>query len=342
MVPEDVPFNKTSRVSAVMKKIGILHGRETVFPSTLAERINCLQPQGIHAEPIRIDKLLMGQQPEYDVLLDRISHDVPFYRALLKHAALNGTAVCNNPFYLSTEEKFMANVIASRIGVPVPKTALIPSNQHPPDTDEFSFRNLVMPLDWDSIFTYVGFPAYMKPHSGGGWKSVMRVNNPDEFFRLHQTTGQLVMMLQEAIEFEAYFRCYCIGQSQVHIMPYEPRNPHHLRYVASFKVPTSITDLIREYCILLNTALGYDFNTVEFAVRQGIPYAIDFTNPAPDCDPESVGRENFLWVVEAAARMLIEKAQEHQPGHDNLTWGTFLRTAMEGNLICRANLITTA
>ncbi len=342
MVPEDVLFNKTYRINSAMKKIGILHGRETIFPATLAERINSLQWQDVIAEPVRIDKLLMGQPLEYDVILDRISHDVPFYRALLKHAALNGTTVCNNPFYQSTEEKFMANVIAARIGVPVPKTALIPSNQHPPDTDEFSFRNLVMPLDWDSIFAYVGFPAYMKPHSGGGWKSVMRVNNPDEFFRLHQTTGQLVMMLQEAIEFEAYFRCYCIGQTQVHIMPYEPRNPHHLRYTAAFNVPAHVTDRIKEYCILLNTALGYDFNTVEFAVRQGIPYAIDFTNPAPDCDPESVGQENFNWVVEAAARMLINKAQEHRPGCDNLTWGIFLKTALQGNLISTGDLITTA
>lgn len=325
-----------------MKKIGILHGMETNFPAAIVDRINSKQINGITAEIIRIDKLIQGAPIGYDVVLDRISHDVPFYRAMLKNAALTGTAVCNNPFYLSAEEKFMANVIAQHIGVPVPKTALIPSKDLPPDTSENSFRNLTMPLDWEGIFNHVGFPAFMKPHAGGGWKSVSKLHNADDFFREHQTTGQLVMLLQEAIEFESYFRCYCIGQHEMRIMPYEPRNPHHLRYSASFDVDHSIIDKIKDYCHRLNIALGYDFNTVEFAVRNGIPYAIDFTNPAPDCEPASVGEENFQWVLEAAANMLIRKAMEHQSGKDNLTWGTFFKTAVEGNIINAGSVMMTA
>jgi hypothetical protein len=324
-----------------MKKIGILHGMETSFPAALIERINAKKIDGITAEIIRIDKLIQGAPMGFDVVLDRISHDVPFYRAMLKNAALTGTAVCNNPFYLSTEEKFMANVIAQHVGVPVPKTALIPSNQLPPDTTENSFRNLVMPLDWEAIFNHVGFPAFMKPHAGGGWKSVSKLNNADDFFREHQHTGQLVMLLQEAIEFESYFRCYCIGLNEIRIMPYEPRNPHHLRYSASFDVDQEIIEKIKDYCFRLNLALGYDFNTVEFAVRNGIPYAIDFTNPAPDCEPASVGEENFKWVLEAASNMLIRKAMEHQAGKDNLTWGTFFKTAVSGNIVQAGDVMMT-
>lgn len=316
-----------------MKRIGILHGMESNFPAALTESINKKNVPGIHAEAIKIDKLIQGEPMAFDVVLDRISHDVPFYRAMLKNAALTGTAVANNPFYLSLEEKFMANVIAEKIGVPVPKTALIPSNQLPPDTTENSFRNLAMPFDWDSIFNHVGFPAFMKPHAGGGWKSVSKLNNADEFFAAHQATGQLVMLLQEAIEFDSYFRCYCIGQSRIHIMPYEPRNPHHLRYQAHFDVSKDLMDLIKDYVRKLNVALGYDFNTVEFAVRNGIPYAIDFTNPAPDCEPASVGDANFAWVLEAASDMLIEKAKNHRSGCDNLTWGTFLHEAKSGKII---------
>ena len=220
-----------------MKKIGILFGQENNFPPALVEKINSRNITGITAGLVKVDKLIQAETSGYDVILDRISHDVPFYRAMLKNAALTGTAVANNPFYLSLEEKFMANVVALKIGVPVPKTVLIPSHELPPDTKENSFRNMVMPWDWKTIFDYVGFPAYMKPHAGGGWKSVSKLNNADEFFAAHKTTGQLVMLLQEAIEFDAYFRCYCIGQTNVHIMPYEPRNPHHLRYQASFPKP---------------------------------------------------------------------------------------------------------
>jgi hypothetical protein len=317
-----------------MKKIGILFGQENNFPQALVDHINSKNENGISAELVKVDKLVQSQPIGYDVILDRISHDVPFYRAMLKNAALTGTAVANNPFYLSLEEKFMANVIAEKIGVPVPKTVLIPSNQLPPDTTENSFRNMMMPWDWKSIFEYIGFPAYMKPHAGGGWKSVSKLNNADEFFAAHQTTGQLVMLLQESIEFDAYFRCYCIGQTAVHIMPYEPRNAHHLRYVAEFPhVSAELMNLMKEYVVKLNVALGYDFNTIEFAIRDGIPYCIDFTNPTPDCEPASVGQQNFEWVREAAANMLIKKAKHHREGADNLTWGTFLKSAVNGEVI---------
>ncbi len=316
-----------------MKKIGILFGQENQFPGALTERINGMNVAGITAEAVAVDRLIQGQPLGYDVVLDRISHDVPFYRAMLKSAALTGTAVLNNPFYLSLEEKFMANVIAERSGVPVPKTALIPSNQLPDDTTDNSFRNLVMPLDWPAIFGHVGFPAFMKPHAGGGWKHVTRVDSPEAFFEAHKQTGQLVMLLQEAIEFESYYRCYCIGGDRVRIMPYEPRNPFHERYAASFDTGAAVLEQIGEHVRTLNRALGYDFNTLEFAVRDGVPYAIDFTNPAPDCNPQSVGTDNFAWVLDAAATMLVERAQRHREGHDNLTWGSLFRTALAGDLV---------
>ena len=313
-----------------MKKIGILHGQERSFPEALVTRINEKNIKGIMAEPVKIDKLMQAEDSGYAVIVDRISQDVPFYRAML-NAALCGTTVINNPFWWSADEKFFNNALACKVGVPVPKTALIPSNQWPADTNEKSFSNLVMPLNWPAIFEYTGFPAYMKPHSGGGWKSVYRLADADEFFTAHHTTGQLVMMLQEEIVFQSYYRCYCIGQKEVRIMEYEPRNPHHLRYVHNhFNDDKKIIDTIHDYTLRLNEALGYDFNTVEFAVRDGIPYAIDFCNPAPDADINSVGQENFDWVIETAANLCIRKAKDHKEGADNLTWGTFIQNASEG------------
>jgi len=314
-----------------MKKIGILFGMENTFPQAFIDRVNSKGEKDIIAEAVSIDKVVQADPTEYAVIIDRISQDVPFYKAYLKNAALCGTAVINNPFWWSADEKFFNNCLAEKIGVPVPKTVLLPSHERPTDTHDVSFRNLKSPLAWEQMFEYIGFPAYMKPHSGGGWKSVYKVYDPQDLWNKHGETGQLVMMLQEEIEFEDYFRCYCIGQKEVLIMPYEPRNPFHERYTPEMNTKgeagEKLLQTIHDYTLRLNKALGYDFNTVEFAVRDGIPIAIDFCNPAPDADIHSVGQKNFDWVVEAAANMAIERAKNQKEGMNNLTWGTFVKSA---------------
>jgi glutathione synthase/RimK-type ligase-like ATP-grasp enzyme len=181
-----------------MKKIGILFGQEKTFPPAFVERVNSKVGDGIIAEYVSIDKVIQGESSGYDVIIDRISQDVPFYRAFLKNAALTGTAVINNPFWWSADEKFFNNALMTKLDVEVPKTVLLPSNQHPDDTDENSFRNLKFPLDWDTIFDYIGFPAFFKPFAGGGWKNVYRLEDRDDFFKAYNETGQLVMMLHFA------------------------------------------------------------------------------------------------------------------------------------------------
>jgi glutathione synthase/RimK-type ligase-like ATP-grasp enzyme len=312
------------------KKIGILFGKERSFPEALINRINQKKKKGIIAEAVQIDKVMQGEDSGYAVILDRISQDVPFYRAYLKNAAISGTAVLNNPFWWSADEKFFNNALATKIGVPVPKTVILPSRELPDDTSDASFSNLTYPLDWKSIFDYVGFPAYMKPFAGGGWKNVYRLESKDDFFEKHAETGQLVMLLQEEIVFDQYYRCYCIGRKHVHIMPYEPRNPHHLRYVASFNPGKALLKEMERIVLKINDYLGYEFNTVELAIRDGIPYAIDFCNPAPDADLQSVGAENFEWVVENASNYLIEVAEKINPTTGNLSWGEFIKKSSLG------------
>ena len=312
-----------------MKKIGILHGKERSFPNAFIERINSKKPDGIIAESVSINKVMQGEPSGYAVIVDRISQDVPFYRAFLKNAAISGTAVINNPFWWSADEKFFNNALATKIGVPVPKTVILPSRNLPADTSDESFANLAFPLDWEGIFNYVGFPAYMKPFAGGGWKNVYKLDSMEDFFDKHGETGELVMLLQEEIVFDEYYRCYCIGGKHVRIMPYEPRNPHHLRYVSDFKPSPERYQLMEEIVLRLNEFLGYDFNTVELALRNGVPYAIDFCNPAPDAEKSSVGEENFEWVVETSADYAIERAQNCKEGSDNLTWGEYVKRSVE-------------
>jgi hypothetical protein len=310
-----------------MKKVGILFGMEGSYPPAFVQRVNEKGGGEVQAEFVRIDKVVQGEPTGYDVVIDRISQDVPFYRAWLKNEAMTGCAVVNNPFWWSADEKFFNNALATKIGVAVPRTVLLPSHQLPPDTSDNSFRNLAYPLDWESIFAYIGWPAFFKPFAGGGWKNVYKLHNPEEFFRAYSETGQLVMMLQESIEFEMYFRCYCIDQRHVKVMNYEPRHPYHLRYVTDWQAPRNILEAVEWGVLQLNQYLGYDLNTVEFAIRDGVPVAIDFCNPAPDAEVTSVGQENFAWVVEATSEMAIRKAREHRPGQDNLSWGKFVQAA---------------
>jgi hypothetical protein len=320
-----------------MQKIGILFGQEKSFPLAFIEAVNKKKVPGIFAEPVYIDKVIQGEPSGYDVIIDRISQDVPFYRAFLKNAALCGTAVINNPFWWSADEKFFNSSLATRIGIPVPKTVILPSRELPPDTNDQSFSNLAYPLDWRGIFAYTGFPAYMKPFAGGGWKNVYKLHNAEEFYQKHGETGQLVMLLQEEIVFEEYYRCYCIGGKYTRIMSYEPRNPPHLRYSADFAPSAERLRLMEEIVVKLNDWLGYDFNTVELALRDGIPYAIDFCNPAPDAEKSSVGEDNFDWVVETAAGYAIERALALRPGEDNLTWGEYIKQGASDKLPQIAN-----
>ncbi|RLD22270.1 MAG: hypothetical protein DRI69_01660 [Bacteroidetes bacterium] len=314
-----------------MKKIGILFGQERTFPQAFVDRVNAIAPKGISAELAHIDEVFQGRSTGYAVLIDRISQDVEFYRAMLKNAAISGTAVINNPFWWSADEKFFNNALSLSVGVPVPKTFLLPSFERPDDTTEDSFSNLKFPMPWEEMVEELGgFPLYMKPYSGGGWKSVYKVESFDELFAAYHDTAQLVMMLQEAIDFTHYFRCYYLGGDRVHIMPYEPRNAPHERYILDdVQKDKKIWDTVHEGVLKLNHGLGYDFNTVEFAVRDGIPYAIDFCNPAPDADVNSVGEENFEWIVKNAADMAIERAKAHKDGQMNLRWGTFVRDSVK-------------
>src|ERR1700757_1361909 len=294
-----------------MKKIGVLFGMENTFPGALVERINSMSLDGITAEFVQVGGVRLDKPPDYSVIVDRISHDIPFYRAYLKHAALHGTIIINNPFWWSADDKFFNYSLAAKLGVAVPPTVILPHKKFPEGTTDRSMRNLEYPLDWDGVFEYVGFPAFLKPVDGGGWRDVHHVHNPEEFFHAYDQSRDLCMTLQRAVKFDEYFRCYVIGQEKVHIMPYDPRRPQHERYLQNPpEYDKKLLERVEEDALTLCRALGYDINTVEFAVEDGVPYAIDFMNPAPDADLNSVGQTNFEWIVTEVAKLAIKKAKK--------------------------------
>ena len=307
-----------------MKTIGVLFGMENSFPGALVEHINARNIDGIRAEFVETGAVHLDKAPGYSVIVDRISHDIPFYRAFLKHAAINGTVIVNNPFWWSADDKFFNYTLAQRLGVAVPPTVILPHKQLPEGTTDRSMRNLEFPLDWDGVFAYVGEHGFLKPVDGGGWRDVYHVQNREEFFRAYDQSRDLCMMYQKAVDFTEYFRCYVVAQKHVRIMAYDPRRPHAERYVQD-PSPSSkkLLKRIKKDSLKLCRALGYDLNTVEFAVEDGIPYAIDFMNPAPDADLHSVGAANFEWIVREVAEMAIAKAMS-APQVPELRWSALL------------------
>ena len=307
-----------------MNKIGVIYGMENTFPPALVDRINSMNVPDVSADHIRIGAIKMAEPSGYKVIVDRISHDISFYRAYLKNAALSGTYVVNNPFWWGADDKFFNYALASKLGIAIPKTVILPHKAYPPGTTAQSMRNLIYPLNWDEVFEYIGFPAFLKPYSGGGWKSVYKVTSQKELFEAYDQTGDLCMTLQEGIEFDDYFRCYVVGQEKVHIMRYDPRRPHEHRYVKDDSaIAPEMEKRVTADCLTICRALGYDLNTVEFACRDGVPYAIDFLNPAPDADFLSVGEENFEWIVNAVAEFAIAKALA-PPTTPEFRWASFL------------------
>ncbi len=293
-----------------MLKVGLLVGRERSFPDALIAEVN-RRAAGVTAEYIKIGEVTSVAPCAYQVIVDRISHEVAFYQAYLKAATLQGAIIINNPFWRMADDKFFGTALAERLGIAVPKTLIIPSKAYPESIVSESLSNLQAPLDWQAIADYTGLPAILKPHWGGGWKDVHRIDSIGELLAVYDETGQLCMMLQEFIEWQQYVRCICIGKTNILITNWDPRRPHFERYLNVEQTLDSVLeDRIRGEAIKINEALGYDMNTVEFAVRDGVPYAIDFMNSAPDFDISSLTDRYFPWVVAAMADLVIQRAQE--------------------------------
>jgi len=306
-------------------KIGLLCGREYSFPPAFLERVNSLGKQdGVTAEMVQLGGTRMGEEAKYRVIVDRISHEVDYYRGYLKHATLSGTYVINNPFWWTADDKFFNYAIAAKLGVAVPKTVLLPQKSYPQNVDitSESLRNLEFPLDWDGLLDFVGRPAILKPFSGGGWKHVYKVNDREELIAAYDGTGPSCMLLQEFIEFEQYVRCFAFGKTEILPVAYDPRER---RYVVDHAYLTpEMGERVIQDAQTLNLALGYEMNTVEFAIRDGIPFAIDFLNPAPDFERERITEFYFGHVVEQMAKLVIDRALRGAPTDSWPRWEEML------------------
>jgi hypothetical protein len=295
-------------------KVGLLCGREHAFPPAFLDKVNAVgRAHGVTAELVRLGGVRLGDPAEYRVIVDRISHEVDFYRGYLKHAVLRGTYVINNPFWWSADDKFFNYSVVSRLGVAVPRTVLLPQKAYPADVDiqPESLRNLEYPLDWDGLLDYVGRPAILKPFAGGGWKHVYKVENRDELLAAYDRTAPYCMTLQEFIDFDQYVRCFTFGKTDITPVAYDVKDR---RYIVNHQyLSPEVGDRVVRNARLINEALGYEMNTIEFAIRDSVPYAIDFLNPAPDFERDRITPIYFDLVLSKMADLVIDRALHGKP-----------------------------
>ena len=310
-------------------RIGLFVGREWSWPPAFIEEVN-RRDQGVIAEYVRIGGTLMNEPCPYRVIVDRISHEVPYYRSYLKNAALQGVKVINDPFMWTADDKFFGASLLDRMGLKSPRTVVLPNKDYVPGiVHTESLRNLDYPLDWDRIVDLVGgLPCVLKDAHGGGWKEVYVVHSRDELIWRYNSTGLLTMIVQEYVAWENYARCMCLGQSEIYVMKYDPVQR---RYYDDHDFVPALHERMVTDATAICTALGYDMNTVEFAIKDGVPYAIDFMNPAPDMDVNSLGRKHFDWMVTHMADLTIRLAHSKEATSDRYYWRKFLgRTTPSG------------
>jgi hypothetical protein len=298
-------------------KVGLLVGREWSFPPAFVNEVN-QRNQGVLAEYVKLGGTRMDEPCPYAVLIDRISHEVPYYRSYLKNAVLQGATVVNNPFMWTADDKFFEASLATKLGVAHPRTIVLPNKDYVPGiVHSESLRNLIYPLDWKAIIEYIGLPCVLKDAHGGGWKNVAICHSIDELIHHYNQSGLLTMVVQEFIVWEQYIRCMCLGQDDVLPMKYDP----HQRCYLVEELPGDLAPRVVEQSLRLMRALGYDMCSAEWAVRAGVPYAIDFMNPAPDMDVNSLTAPYFDWAVKHMADMAIKMARNPRPQVKELRWG---------------------
>jgi hypothetical protein len=302
-------------------KIGLFVGREWSFPPAFIEEVN-RRDEGVIAEYVRIGGTMMDEPCEYRVIVDRISHEVPYYRSYLKNAALQGVKVVNDPFMWSADDKFFDASLANKLGVASPRTVVLPNHSYVPGiVPTESLRNLQFPLDWQKLVDSVGgFPVILKDAYGGGWRDVYVCRSMEELWRYYNESGLLTMVLQEFVKWDNYARCMVLGQEDVHVMKYTPGQHGAARYHEQHDFSPQLYDRLVRDSLALCQALGYDMNTVEFAIQGDIPYAIDFMNPAPDMDVNSLGKAHFDWMVTHMADMTIRYAKSKASTGDRYFW----------------------
>jgi glutathione synthase/RimK-type ligase-like ATP-grasp enzyme len=286
-------------------KIGLIVGAEYDWPEAFMTAVNTTNPN-VTAELVKLGGILMEEPVEYAVIIDRMSHKVPYYSAYAKHAALQGAYIIDNPFTWDADNKFVGTAVLARLGLQSPRTVVLPNKYVDYETTPDTFRNLKYPMDWEAIIAYVGVPAIFKDIHSGGRQFASRVHNVDELIQHYDESGTRTTILQQLIETDNQLHAFVIGQQEVMVLHYSHANGAYLPGILSKE--DGWGKELAETARRITQVYGYDVNMVEFVVKNDTVYVINTTNPAPDIDRNLLTAEQFDWCVRKMAAMAVERA----------------------------------
>lgn len=292
------------------KRIGILVGQESDWPNAFITAVNNTN-QPVTAEFVKIGGTYMNETCPYDLIIDRVSHEIPYYRSYLKFAALQGCITINNPLIWSADSKFMSITVANQLGFNSPRTVVLPNKEVEEENKPDSFRNLVYPMDWDGIIDYVGVPAIFKDVSVGGRRLVYRVHSVDELIQYFDESGTRTMILQQIVESDVHIHAFVIGQEKVQLLRYSLADGRYLPELIDTESEKG--QMLTQGALKLTQTFGYDINMVEFVLHGDTPYVINSTNPAPMIDKKLMNEEQFNWCLQETVALALDRLQRPLP-----------------------------
>ncbi len=288
-----------------IKKIGLIIGDEQDWPEAVIDKIN--QLKGYEASLVKLAATFMDTPVSYDLIIDRISPEIPYYRSYLKYAATYGTHVINNPFTCSADNRFLGTAIVNRLGLTSPRTVSLPNKDVAMDAKPSSFRNLEYPMHWDEIINYVGVPAIFKDIHSGGRRPVHRVSNVDELLQRYDESGIRTTILQQLIESDIHIHCFVFGQKNVLALRYSLKDGRYLPDTYAQDDPTCMK--LTENALKISRTYQYDINMVEFVLQDDTIYVINGTNPTPEINLQLMTKEQFDWCVQQSVEIAVERAK---------------------------------
>ena len=294
----------------VDKRIGLIVGRDRNWSDTFMKAVNEAE-NGVTAELVQLSGTMMDEACPYDVIVDRVSHEVPYYRAYLHHAALHGGYIINNPFTWSADSKFFGVGLVNKMGFTSPRTIVLPNKHVEKEMDPDSFRNLVYPMDWQGIVDYVGVPAVFKNINSGGRYAVYRVHSVDDLLQRYDESGTMTMILQEIIESDKHVHCFVFGHERVIPLRYSVEDNQYFPDILS--EDDVLGQQLIHQALTLTRAYGYDVNMVEFVIKDDTIYVINCTNPAPEMTRDLMTPEQFYLCVNEIAQVAVARAKRPLP-----------------------------
>ena len=322
---------------AATRHIGLSLGADICWPlafeqiltdSKLKLRVG-KQTVDFSCERVGLEPFALSQGCKYDVVIDRLTHWFTLQREWIKKGVLmDDLYVYNNPWSVQSYEKHSSYCAMSALGMPIPKTVMLPQKSYGDLTDlDHTLQHYARLFDLGPIGDDLGYPSFLKPYDGGGWRGVSKVDDLDGLNKAYDESGTDLMHLQEAVHgFDVFVRAVGIGP-QVRVMKYDPDQPLHERYrVDQNFLDDDARQLVEDTCLTINTFFGWDFNSCEMLRRDGVFYPIDFANPCPDSQVNSI-HYHWPWYVVSNLKWAVFNAATQRPMRKTLDFEPYYKIA---------------